>query len=57
MTVRQGICQGGPLDKKVRATDKERLLVPGDASGFYVYRGASGPTAATWVWITRKEKQ
>ena len=56
MTVRTGICRNGPLNGKVRATDKDRLLVPGDETGFYVFKTASGPTPGQWFWITRKEK-
>ena len=49
MTVRNGICKGGPLDGKVHAEYDSRRFVPkGDDTGFYAYVSPAGPVPAGW---------
>ncbi len=56
--VRHGICQGGPRDGQTLATMQPGTVKhPDDASGFYVFRAAIGPTPATWQWIVPKKQQ
>lgn len=56
MTVRNGICKGGPLDGKTHAEyDGRRFAPKGDAKGFYVYVPPAGPTPATWRWVEGKK--
>ena len=54
MTIRYGICRGGPLDGKTHAeTASRRVDKPG---GFYVYVAPRGSNPASWKWIENKEK-
>lgn len=56
MNVLSGLCQGGPKDRQSLATmSGRRVEAPGDASGFYVHKPASGTMPSQWVWITKKE--
>jgi hypothetical protein len=55
MTIRQGICQGGPWDKKVKV-NRSGMLVP-DTTGKYYWRPANGPTPGTWYWVAAKEEK
>jgi hypothetical protein len=58
MTVRQGICKGGPWDRKVKVSRSSGMTTPDD-TGKYYWRPASGPTPGTWVWVaaTKEEKK
>lgn len=57
MTIRHGICVGGPRGGIPLATMTPGPVPhPQDTSGFYVYREARGPTPAQFLWIIKKEK-
>lgn len=69
MTVRNGICQGGPWDRKVKAFQSQRVQVASggsqwaaggvlpDAEGSYYWREAAGVTPGKWLWVAvTKEK-
>lgn len=69
MTVRNGICSGGPWHGKAKAFQSHRVqLANGGASwtvggvmdkpdGTYYWRDAAGPTPGQWLWVpAAKEK-
>lgn len=55
MTVRHGICKGGPMHGKVHAERASGVFAPdpkaGRDGGFYVFRPAQGPTPGEWRWV------
>ncbi|MFA5898829.1 MAG: hypothetical protein WC829_06915 [Hyphomicrobium sp.] len=57
MTVRNGLCKGGPLDGKTHAEYDSRRFAPKGDAGFYVYVPAAGATPPTWRWIENKESK
>jgi hypothetical protein len=54
MTIRQGICQGGPWDRKVKV-NRSGMMAPDD-TGKYYWRPASGPTPGQWIWFKTEDK-
>lgn len=56
MTVRQGICKGGPWDQKVKVSQSGGMMAPDD-TGKYYWRPASGPTPGVWLWVAAKEEK
>lgn len=56
MTIRQGICKGGPWDRKVKVSQSGGMMAPDD-TGKYYWRPASGPTPGVWLWVAAKEEK
>lgn len=54
--VRHGLCIGGPRSGQTLATLAPGVVRhPGDAGGYYVFKGPVGPTPAKWLWIKQEK--
>lgn len=63
----QGICAGGPWDKKVKTFQSRRVHVANnggtwvtngvmpDAEGSYYYREPNGPDPGRWMWLAARK--
>lgn len=58
-TVYSGLCHDGPTKGKMMARmDQRKIVLPNDASGFYVYAPAvrGGAQPAGWRWVKQQQK-